>query len=66
MKYTTLGHTGLVVSKMSFGAMTFGSDPSIPSIYKVSLDDARKMIDTSLAAGINFFDTADGYADKDA
>jgi aryl-alcohol dehydrogenase-like predicted oxidoreductase len=62
MKYTTLGNTGLVVSRLSFGAMTFGSDPSIPSIYKVSLDDARKMIDTSLAAGINFFDTADGYA----
>ncbi|NLR61057.1 aldo/keto reductase [Chitinophaga polysaccharea] len=62
MKYTTLGNTGLVVSRLSFGAMTFGSDPSIPSVYKVSLDDARKMIDTSLAAGINFFDTADGYA----
>lgn len=62
MNYTTLGNTGLVVSRLSFGAMTFGSDPSIPAVYKVSLDDARRMIDTSLAAGINFFDTADGYA----
>lgn len=62
MKYTTLGNTGLVVSRLSFGAMTFGSDPSIPTIYKVSEEQAGKMIDTSLAAGINFFDTADGYA----
>ncbi len=62
MKYTTLGNTGLVVSRLSFGAMTFGSDPSIPTIYKVSEEEAGKMIDTSLAAGINFFDTADGYA----
>ncbi|MEZ2445490.1 aldo/keto reductase [Chitinophaga sp. RCC_12] len=62
MKYTTLGNTGLIVSRLSFGAMTFGSDPSMPTIYKVSDEEARKMIDTSLAAGINFFDTADGYA----
>jgi len=29
MKYSKLGHTGLFVSKLSFGAMTFGDDPSI-------------------------------------
>ena len=62
MKYTNLGNTGLIVSKLSFGAMTFGSDPSITSIYKVNQDDAQKMVNASLDAGINFFDTADGYS----
>lgn len=62
MKYTSLGNTGLIVSKLSFGAMTFGSDPSIASIYKVNQEDAQKMVNKSLDAGINFFDTADGYA----
>lgn len=62
MKYTRLGNTGLIVSKLSFGAMTFGSDPSRTSIYKVDEDHARLMIDKCLEIGINFFDTADGYA----
>jgi len=62
MKYTNLGNTGLIVSKLSFGAMTFGSDPSITSIYKVNQDEAQKMVNASLDAGINFFDTADGYS----
>ena len=62
MKYTHLGNTGLIVSRLSFGAMTFGSDPSIASIYKVNQDDAQKMVNKSLDAGINFFDTADGYS----
>lgn len=62
MKYTRLGNTGLIVSKLSFGAMTFGSDPSAPSIFKVDEDNAQLMIDKCLETGINFFDTADGYA----
>ena len=62
MKYTNLGNTGLIVSRLSFGAMTFGSDPSITSIYKVNQEDAKKMVNKALDAGINFFDTADGYA----
>jgi aryl-alcohol dehydrogenase-like predicted oxidoreductase len=62
MKYSKLGHTGLFVSKLSFGAMTFGNDPSISAVYKVSQADAQTMVDKSIDAGINFFDTADGYA----
>ena len=62
MKYTHLGNTGLIVSKLSFGSMTFGSDPSMTSIYKVSRDDAEKMVSSAIDAGINFFDTADGYS----
>ena len=62
MKYSKLGNTGLVVSRLSFGAMTFGNDPSITSVYKVTQEDAQIMVDKALYAGINFFDTADGYS----
>lgn len=62
MQYTRLGQTGLIVSRLSFGAMTFGSDPSMPTIYKVDQKNAQAMVGKALEAGINFFDTADGYA----
>ena len=62
MRYTRLGNTGLIVSRLSFGAMTFGSDPSISAIFKVDRENARAMIERSLEAGVNFFDTADMYA----
>src|SRR5205809_1089440 len=62
MQYTRLGNTGLIVSRLSFGAMTFGSDPSMPTIYKVDQENARAMVEKALEAGINFFDTADGCA----
>jgi aryl-alcohol dehydrogenase-like predicted oxidoreductase len=62
MRYTRLGNTGLIVSRLSFGAMTFGSDPSGSAIYKVDQENARAMIERSLEAGVNFFDTADMYA----
>ena len=61
MKYARLGDTGLVVSRLAFGAMTFGSG-DIPAVYKVGPDEARALVDRSLAAGVNFFDTADAYA----
>ena len=45
MKYTTLGTTGLIVSKLSFGAMTFGNDPSIAVVFKVDFENARDMVE---------------------
>jgi aryl-alcohol dehydrogenase-like predicted oxidoreductase len=62
MEYTRLGNTGLIVSNLAFGAMTFGDDASIKAVYKVDQQLAQDMINKSLEAGINFFDTADGYA----
>ena len=62
MQYTRLGNSGLIVSRVAFGAMTFGSDPSQPAIYKVNRENARSMIVKAIDAGINFFDTADLYA----
>jgi aryl-alcohol dehydrogenase-like predicted oxidoreductase len=62
MRYARLGDTGLIVSRLAFGAMTFGSHPSMPNVYKVDEEAARAMVEKSLEAGVNFFDTANGYA----
>ena len=60
MQYTRLGHTGLIISRLAFGAMTFGSVPDSPMAHVFNTPDQR--VGRSLDAGINFFDTADGYA----
>ncbi len=67
MRYTRLGNSGLVVSRLAFGTMTFthGSD-WIPGVAKVDQTEAQRMVDTALAGGINFFDTADGYSNGEA
>ncbi len=67
MSYTRLGKSGLVVSRLALGTMTFthGSD-WIPGVAKTGLDDAQRMVDTALDAGVNFFDTADGYSNGEA
>jgi len=62
MQFTRLGSTGLAVSRLAFGAMTFSTDPAQPAIYKVDRELARAMLDRALHAGVNFFDTADSYA----
>lgn len=63
MKYTTLGNTGLVVSRMAFGAMTFtAGNKDMSAVYKVGAQLADELVGRSLEAGINFFDTADVYA----
>lgn len=62
MQYSRLGDTGLIVSRLSFGAMTFGSSTGIfASVAKVDEKLAQQMIDRTLYAGINHFNTADGY-----
>jgi aryl-alcohol dehydrogenase-like predicted oxidoreductase len=63
MQYTTLGNTGLIVSRLSFGAMTFtAGNKSIAAVYKTEAGDAETMVRRALDAGVNFFDTADAYA----
>jgi aryl-alcohol dehydrogenase-like predicted oxidoreductase len=64
MQYVQLGHTGLIVSRLAFGVMTFGTpDPSSPfaTVAKTPQQEAEAMIGRCLDAGINFFDTADMY-----
>jgi aryl-alcohol dehydrogenase-like predicted oxidoreductase len=59
MEYRLLGRSGLYVSALSFGTMTFGGGMS----GDVQRDDARVMVDLCLDAGVNLFDTADVYSD---
>ena len=62
MQYTRLGDTGLLVSRLSFGAMTFGASQGIfASVSKVDEKLAHEMVARALDAGINHFNTADGY-----
>lgn len=64
MKYNQLGRTGLYVSEMCLGTMTFGTDSS-HFIWKAAsgLDQAASegILASALAAGVNFIDTADVY-----
>jgi aryl-alcohol dehydrogenase-like predicted oxidoreductase len=63
MQYSKLGNTGLIVSRLSFGAMTFGIGAGpFATVSKVEDETARSMVDACLDAGINFFDTANGYS----
>lgn len=61
MQYKQLGETGLIVSRLSFGAMTFTTgDPS--AVAKVDKTNAEALLARALDAGVNLFDTADVYA----
>jgi aryl-alcohol dehydrogenase-like predicted oxidoreductase len=63
MQFTTLGNTGLAVSRLAFGAMTFTQgNKDIGAIYKVGEREADALVGQALEAGVNFFDTADAYA----
>ena len=63
MRYARLGDSGLVVSRLAFGSMTFGIDPGPRgAVWKVDDALAARMVARALDAGVNFFDTADVYA----
>ena len=62
MEYATLGNTGLLVSKLCFGTMTFGDGRGLfKAISAVGQAGADELVKTSIDGGINFFDTADNY-----
>ena len=64
MEYRKVGDSELVVSELSFGAATFGGTGEFFSAWgDTGADQARAMVDLSLEAGINLFDTADVYSD---
>lgn len=63
MQYSRLGNTGLIVSRLAFGAMTFTQgNKDIGAIYKVGAKLAEELVGRALDAGVTLFDTADGYA----
>lgn len=63
IKYKFLGNTGLRVSNLCFGTMTFGDGSGIyKSIGSVDQASADQLIKEAIDSGINFFDTADVYS----
>jgi aryl-alcohol dehydrogenase-like predicted oxidoreductase len=63
VQYSKLGNTGLIVSRLAFGAMTFGVGKGpFAAVSKVDETNSATMIRMALEAGINFFDTANGYS----
>ena len=53
MEYRRMGRTGLKVSEICMGTMTFGTGTDV--------EEARRMVDRAIDVGINFFDTANSY-----
>jgi aryl-alcohol dehydrogenase-like predicted oxidoreductase len=59
-----LGRTGVFVSELCLGTMTFGGgEAKRNQIGALTLDDAERLIGTAIDRGINFIDTADSYAE---
>src|ERR1700761_2438729 len=61
MEYTKLGSTGLDVSRICLGTMSYG-EPNDRWPWALPSDDAKPFFSAALDAGINFFDTADVYS----
>ena len=63
MKYNFLGNTGLVVSELCFGTMTFGGNGGIwENIGKLQQDGVNELMRSVVDSGINFIDTANVYS----
>jgi len=68
MQYQRLGNSGIIVSRLCLGAMTFGgaATPPYDKVGGLDLAAADRLVGTALDAGINFIDTADVYADGES
>ena len=67
MEYKTLGNTGLLVSTLCLGTMTFNTGEGFwKAIGSVDQAGADELIKASIEAGINFFDTADVYSEGES
>jgi aryl-alcohol dehydrogenase-like predicted oxidoreductase len=58
MEYTTLGSTGIEVSKVCLGCMSFGSGDD----WMLDEDEGRELVERAIELGVNFFDTANTYS----
>ena len=61
MEYIRLGNTGLKVSRICLGTMTYGTSKWRP--WTLDEEDSRLLIQRALELGINFIDTADMYSE---
>lgn len=62
MDYVKLGRTGLDVSPLCLGCMTYGDPARLPHPWTLPEEESRPLIKAALDAGINFFDTANVYS----
>ena len=60
MEYSFLGRSGLRVSRIPVGSVTFGDNPE--GIGGVTVDGVRQIVDRLLDLGVNLMDTADAYS----
>ncbi|MDB5819946.1 MAG: putative oxidoreductase, partial [Rhizobacter sp.] len=63
MDYVSLGSTGLKVSKICLGCMTYGVPERGSHPWTLPEEQSRPLIRQAVEAGINFFDTANSYSD---
>ncbi|HEY1693807.1 MAG TPA: aldo/keto reductase [Polyangiaceae bacterium] len=66
MRYNLLGRTGLYVSELCLGAMTFGGKGFWEVIGKLGNKEVENLLGTALDAGVNFVDTADVYSEGES
>lgn len=62
MKYVALGHSGIEVSRVCLGGMSFGAHVEGGHRWTVGPEQTRAVIARALELGVNFIDTANGYA----
>jgi aryl-alcohol dehydrogenase-like predicted oxidoreductase len=62
MEYRQLGRSGLRISRLTLGTMTFGGSGGFANVGTTDLEGARRQIDMALDAGVNLIDTADIYS----
>ena len=62
MEYRLLGRSGLKVSVLSMGTMTFGGGGAFAKVGQNDADEARRQIDQCIEAGVNLLDTANAYS----
>jgi 1-deoxyxylulose-5-phosphate synthase len=63
MQYTKLGNTGLDISRLCLGCMTYGVPERGNHPWTLGEDESRALIKHAVESGINFFDTANSYSD---
>ncbi len=66
MRYRQLGRTGMYVSELALGTMTFGGRGFWTVVGQQGQDVADRLVERSLAAGINLIDTADVYSEGES
>ncbi|MGN6279676.1 MAG: aldo/keto reductase [Sphingomonas sp.] len=62
MRYNRLGNTGLFVSELCLGTMTFGGEGYFKVVGEVQQDEADSIVKAAIDGGINFLDTANVYS----